>query len=81
MRKFLPQSDTEKLVYPIVSSCLDSCSLSVKLQPIACLQNAATHLVVHARKFGHVSDIQIHLHWLPIHERINYKFVLLMYEP
>ena len=86
IRKSLSQSDTEKLVHAFISSRLDSCNSLLsglpvtKIKPLIRVQNAAARLVTRARKYDHITDIFIKLHWLPVVQRINFKLLLLVYK-
>ena len=54
-----------------------SCSLTKQLQYA---QNCAARLIYNKRKYDHVTELLIELHWLPIKYRILYKIYLLMYK-
>ena len=86
IRNFLSRSDTEKLVHALVTSRLDSCNSvlaglpACKLKPLSRVQNAAARLIVKARKYDHITDTLVNLHWLPIPQRIQFKLLLLVYK-
>jgi len=41
--------------------------------------NAAARLVCSARKYEHLTPLLRDLHWLPIHERIEFKLAVLVF--
>ena len=41
------------------------------------VQNAAAGLLMSCKKYDHITPILIHLHWLPVRDRINFKIFLL----
>ena len=43
-------------------------------------QNCAARLIYNKRKYDHVTELLIELHWLPIKYRILYKIYLLTYK-
>jgi len=75
------------LVHAFVSSRLDYCNslfaglsddLINKLQSVL---RSAARLDLRNRKFNHITDnLRDQLHWLPIRQRIQYKFGLLVYK-
>lgn len=50
------------------------------LQPLKLAQNAAARLVTGAKKRDHVGPLYNSLHWLPVHSRIMYKILVLVYK-
>ena len=48
-------------------------SLLTRLQTI---QNTAARLITRSRRHDHITPILYHLHWLPIHSRIEFKILL-----
>ena len=74
------------LVHAFVTSRLDYCDsllfsigkgLMERLQGI---QNAAARLVTGSRKYDHITPVLRSLHWLPVHQRINFKIATLVYK-
>ena len=86
IRKFLSQSDTENLVHAFVSSRIDSCNSllaglpTTKLNPLIRVQKAAARLITKSKKYDHITNIFIQLHWLPITQRIHYKIAILTFK-
>ena len=55
---------------------LPDCQI-IKLQRV---QNCAAKLIFKAKKHDHVTSLFFELHWLPVHERIIFKVLLLTYK-
>ena len=76
----------ETLVHAFITSKLDHCNsvlfglpknLIDKLQAV---QNAAARLISLTRKHDHITPVLIDLHWLPVADRIKFKFLLLTFK-
>lgn len=86
IRRCLDGRTAECLVHAFITSRLDSCnSLLVglpqkTLDKLQAVMNAAARLVVGAKKNEHITPILRKLHWLPVHFRIQYKVLLLVYK-
>ena len=50
------------------------------LQPLQLAQNMAARQVTRTKKSDHVTPILDALHWLPVHKRVVYKIVTLVYK-
>jgi len=50
------------------------------LSRLQSVQNTAARTVTRTRKFEHITPILKKLHWLPVHYRIVYKILLLVYK-
>ena len=83
---FLTRKEKSILVCSLILSKLDYCNsmyfgidndLLAKLQYA---QNCAARLIYRRRKYDHVTDIFMDLHWLPIQLRIQYKVLLLVHK-
>jgi len=44
------------------------------------VQNAAARLIYHMRSADHISDALLTLHWLRVHQRIEYKVAVMTYK-
>ena len=44
------------------------------------VQNTAAHIVTSTRKYDSTTPIMFKLHWLPLHSRIIFKLLLIVYE-
>jgi hypothetical protein len=86
IKNYLDRVSLERLIHAFVSSKLDvnnslyfglpDCTLN-KLQLI---QNASARILTGVRKYDHITDTLIQLHWLPIKMRIMYKIILLTFK-
>lgn len=85
-RKYLDKNSTKALVHALVTSRLDYCnSLLYKankchLQKLQKVQNTAARVITRLRKYDHITEAKIKLHWLPIEQRIQYKILLLTFK-
>ena len=86
IRRHLDAQTTVALVQAYVTSRLDYCNalliglpshLIRKLQKV---QNCAARLITQSKKSEHVTPLLHSLHWLPVHYRIQYKALLLVYK-
>ena len=86
IKHLLTRNEVTILVSSLILSKLDyfnslyydiSCSLTKQLQYA---QNCAARLIYNKRKYDHVTELLIELHWLPIKYRILYKIYLLTYK-
>ena len=77
--KYLSRSVTESLVHAFITSLPYGLPNShiMKLQRI---QNAAARLVTGTPRFCHGTPLLLHLHWLPISNRIKFKILLLTFK-
>ena len=85
IRRFLTQDATKTLIQAIVISKLDcgnallsgvSTNLLRKLQLV---QHMAARVITFTPRREHISPVLRNLHWLPIHRRIEFKILLLVY--
>jgi hypothetical protein len=86
IRKYLDEDSCHHIVRSLVTSRLDygnsllfgiTSSHYNKLQRI---QNKAARLICGARRREHISPYLARLHWLPVHERVNFKILVYMYQ-
>ena len=86
MSKYVSENSLKTLAASFILSRFDYCnslfigmnfSLCDKLQK---LQNFAAKVILGKSLYDHVSPCLIHLHWLPIKFRINYKISLLVFK-
>ena len=72
VRKYLSQTNTERLVHALIKSKLDYCNSllywlpSTEIQKLQRIQNLAARLVVKAKRREHISPILYNLHRLPV---------------
>ena len=86
IRKYLTEETTEILVHAFVTSKLDYCNSLLYGLPkhmigsLQSVQNTAARIVTLTKKFDHITPVLIQLHWLPVHFRILFKVLLLVYK-
>jgi len=86
IRRSLTPDSTCALVQAFASCCMDYCSsllagvADVHLHRLQSVQNAAARLVSGARRHDHITPIPATLHWLPVHERVTFKTVVLVWK-
>ena len=86
IRKYIDEESAKIVVHAFVTAKLDSCNsllyglpqhLILRLQSI---QNTAARVVARTGKFGHITPVLKQIHWLPVHYRIVFKILLLVYK-
>ena len=50
------------------------------IRSLQSVQNTATRIFTLTKKFDHITPVLIQLHWLPVHFRILFKVLLLVYK-
>jgi hypothetical protein len=86
IRQYLDNAATERLIHAFITSKLDvnNCLLyglpDTVLSRLQLVQNAAARMVTRTRKAEHITPVLMSLHWLPVHQRIVYKLLLLTYK-
>jgi hypothetical protein len=86
IRKYLTPESTEVLIHAFVSSKLDYCNSLLYglpkflLQKLQSVQNSAARIISRSRKYDHITPVLTQLHWLPVHYRIVFKILLLVYK-
>ena len=86
MSLFLKESSVKCLVSAFMFSKMDYCNSllvnlsSGQLQRIQKFQNLAAKLITRRPKREHVTPLLIHLHWLPVKARIEFKIATLCFK-
>ena len=86
LRSSLSDSVTETLIHAFVTSRLDYCNgvlsgvPSKTLDRLQYVQNSAARVLTRTKPWQHITPTLIHLHWLPVKFRIQYKLLLLTYK-
>ena len=86
IRKYLTTEAATKLVVCLILSRLDYCNSLLfglpasTIQPLQRIQNSAARLILKKRKSDHISPLLSSLHWLPVTQRIQFKFLVLVYK-
>ena len=69
-----------------VSTCLDYCNsllygISDNLyRRLEAVQNAVARLITNMRRCEHITPVLQQLHWLPVHQRVQFKIAVLVYK-
>ena len=85
LSKFLDEYHMNIAAHAFVTSVLDyGNSLLIglpneEIKKLQLLQNAAVRSVVKKRKFDHISEDRVRLHWLPVEARIKFKVALIVW--
>ena len=85
IRHLVGQELTTQLVHAFVLSRLDYGNSVLaglpesSTAPLQCVQNAAARLILGLKMRDNVSPALRQLHWLPVHQRINYKLCVMMH--
>ena len=86
IRRYLTTDAAEKLTHAFVTSRLD-CNNALLyglpdyvLKKLQLIQNHAARIISRKKKFDHITDTLISLHWLPVKFRIEYKILILMFK-
>jgi len=80
IKQSLTLQATKTLVHAFVSSRLDYCNSVLAgvsgqlLHRLQVIQNAAARLVTGVRKYERMTPVLRSLHWLPVRQRITFKF-------
>ena len=86
IRKYLTVEATTKLVVCLILSRLDYCNSllfgvpSSTTQSLQRIQNSAVRLILKKKKCVHISPLLSSLHWLPVSQRIKFKFLTLIFK-
>ncbi|KAJ8036170.1 hypothetical protein HOLleu_20059 [Holothuria leucospilota] len=83
-RRFLTTEATKLAIHALVTSQLDYCrpnGISNRvLTQLQNIQRTSARLVTNRRKFDSITYELIQLHWLPVKQRIDVKFLSLVYK-
>ena len=61
-------------------SCKKFTLFIIYIKKLQLVQNNAARLIMKVKKSDHVTPVLIHLHWLPVQFRIEYKLLLLVFK-
>ncbi|KAF7648013.1 hypothetical protein LDENG_00163050 [Lucifuga dentata] len=83
----LSQHSTEVLIHARVTSPIDYCNAILSGIPdkllqiiLQIIQNSAARIITRTKSSNHITPILIQLHWLPVHQQIHYKILLLTFK-
>jgi len=85
IRHQVPTAVFQSLVVALVFSRLNYCNSVLAglpanlIQRLQSAQNAAARLIYRIRRYDHITDALISLHWLRVPERISFKIAVLTY--
>ena len=86
IRKFLDNESIKTLVNALITSRLDYCNSllfgtpATHLLKLQRVQNTAARLICNMSRFDHITPTLIHLHWLPVKFRIDFKILLITFK-
>ena len=86
IRKFLTAPAAKTIVHSLVASRLDYCNAVLaglpeySINKLQSVQNSAARLVCHVNKYDHITPVLKELHWLPVHQRILFKVLVVAYK-
>ena len=86
IRNYLTPQAIKLVIHAFITSKLDYCNsllygaAKYLIQRLQHVQNAAARLLASSSRFERVTHILMHLHWLPICQRIKFKIILLTYK-
>ena len=86
IRKFLSIESTKTLVHAFVTSHLDYCNSLLfgipqyQTKRLQRVLNAAARITCFTPRCSHITPVIMHLHWLPIKFRVEFKITLLVYK-
>jgi len=86
IRQYLDKESTERLIHAFITSKLDvNNSLlyglpDTLLQRLQRVQNSAARMLTRTPLRDHITPILRELHWLPVHQRIIYKVLMIVFK-
>ena len=86
IRRYLSTDAAKLIIHSLVMSRLDyGNSLlfglpNIQLGRLQRIQNCAARIITRSKRHEHITPVLEKLHWLPVHQRIKYKVLLLTYK-
>ena len=86
IRKYLTHDAACSLVHAFITSQIDYCnsllygSPSYLIKKLQRVQNSAARIVLCLKKFDHITQALLQLHWLPVDLRIHFKVLLIVFK-
>ena len=84
IRRYLTEDSAKSLTHAFVTSRLDNMNSLLydvtdsKIDRLQLVQNNAARLVLKQKKYCHITPHLVHLHWLPVKFRIEYKILVMV---
>lgn len=85
VRRYVSSPVIQSMVTSLVISRLDYCNgvlfglPAVQMRRLQSVQNAAARLIFNLRRYDHITDALVSLHWLRFPERVVFKLAVLVY--
>ena len=85
IRKCLSTIACKTIIHALVMSRLDFGNAmfyglpETQLRKLQMIQNSAAQLITGTRRRDHITPVLFSLHWLPVHQRIEFKLLLLVF--
>lgn len=86
LKSLLSFGDLETVIHAFISTRLDYCNAlyagvnQFSLSRLQLVQNAAARFLTGKKKREHITPILVHLHWLPVKFRIEYKVLTFVFK-
>ena len=86
IKKYLNKDTLETIVHAFVTARMDYGNALLygipdyQMERLQRIQNYAARIVVGLRKYDHITETLIDLHWLPVEQRILYKVLLTVHK-
>ena len=86
IKPYLMAESLQTLVHAFITSKLDYCnslylgSPNYVIDRLQSVQNSAARLITGSKKNEHITPILYDLHWLPVHQRIKFKVLLILFK-
>ena len=86
IRCYLTRDAAEKVVHALISSKLDYGNsllagvANYQIKRLQRVQNTAARVIARIRKYDHISQTLLELHWLPVEYRIKFKLLLIVFK-
>ena len=84
--QYLTKEQKQTIIHAYVTPRLDQNNSlldglpSTQMNKLQLVQNSAAKIILGVKKYDHVTDHLIKLHWLPIFQRLTFKILLLVFK-
>ena len=82
----LSDDECSQLIYALVTVRIDYCNsllyglLAYSLDRLQKILNTAARILRRVSKFDHISETLLDFHWLPVHQRVTFKILIVTYQ-